>query len=154
MIERASRRDRAEPFCDSIAELGALRRGQDVDSAGTEGVAVSFEAIEGAQHRANVAYESGDRERVILGLATSAREHEDPKVRRVTRHIWNGLRSNHALARGEMHGCRRIRAQPQRALEYEDIRGVRYDLGRAQRRQHAVLVGQRDGRARAQRSDR
>jgi hypothetical protein len=61
VIERASRRDLAQPFCNSITDLRALLRGQDVHSAGTERVAVSLEALEGAEHRANAAYESGDR---------------------------------------------------------------------------------------------
>lgn len=82
-----------------------------------------------------------DRECVILALSARARQAEQPEMRRVARLVGNRLRTDHSLARREVH-CRVGRgAQALGALECKHVCRIRYDFGCTNRRQHLVLIG-------------
>jgi hypothetical protein len=76
------------------------------------------------------------------------------KWRRESGDLRHFLRTNAAMRRAEPNDARRILAQPPRALQRQDVGGIRNDLGTPHRRDDAILRRQRDARSRAKRRKR
>lgn len=91
---------------------------------------------------------------MILALNARTSENEQAKVLGISRLFWNRLCANDTLARGEVDIHRRMRPQPQCALQRKNVRRVRHDFGRARRREDTILMSRADDRAGSDRRDR
>ncbi len=82
------------------------------------------------------------------------RDAKQPKVRREAGGVRHRLGPNAAMIRGEFYRLRGVLAQAARAFQSQQVGGIRYDFGAANRRYDFILARERDDRTGAERCQR
>lgn len=91
---------------------------------------------------------------VIRPLRRAGRQAENAEMRRESQLLRKWLRADTPMDCRETDDLMRVLLEPASALERQHVRRIGDNFAAAQRREHAILRRQANGRARAERRDR